>query len=190
MTKRKAPQHKVDQIRSVMSAERLREFDEFCKYNRNTTAIRLLLEEWGYKVSQSAVQNWYGAFFPVGEEAKKFNAIASAFAGVEISDALQKLLIINANLIDELTNALSIREGVSEMRIEQLVVAIPQLSREVRACAEAVNGLKYIRDRRALEIAGAYRAIQELKLIFTDTPFENALNEAANAVLIRLEEES
>lgn len=173
-----------------MSAEQLRSFDEFCKYNRNTTAIRQLLEEWGYRVSQSAVQNWYGVFYPVGEEAKRFNAIASAFVGVEIGDALQKLMVINANLIDELTNALSVREGVSEMRVEQLVVAIPQLSREVRACAEAVNSLKYVRDRRALEMAGAYRAIQELRLIFTDTPFENALGEAANAVLTRLEEES
>ncbi len=173
----------------MMSAERLREFDEFCKHNRNTTAIRQLLEEWGYKVSQSAVQNWYRAFFPVGDEARKFNAIATAFSGVEVEDALQKLLVVNANLIDGLTAALSVREGFSEMKLEQLVVAIPQLSREVRACAEAVNSLKYVRDRKALEIAGAYRAIQELRLIFADTPFEIALAEAAKGVLTRLEEE-
>ncbi|MEH2265058.1 hypothetical protein [Nostoc sp.] len=44
------------------------------------------------------MQNWYRAFFPVGDEVRKFNALAIAFSGVEIEDALQKLLIINANL--------------------------------------------------------------------------------------------
>jgi hypothetical protein len=179
----------VDEVRSKLSAERLREFDEFCKHNRNTTAIRQLLEEWGYKVSQSAVQNWYRAFFPVGDEARKFNALAIAFSGVEVEDALQKLLIINANLIDDLMKALDDRGGMGEMRLEQLLVAVPQLSREVRACAEAVNSFKYVRDRKALETAGAYRAIQELRLIFTDTPFETSLAEAATGVLTRLEEE-
>jgi hypothetical protein len=186
---RNTPQHKVDEVRSKLSAERLREFDEFCKHNRNTTAIRQLLEEWGYKVSQSAVQNWYRAFFPVGDEARKFNALAIAFSGVEVEDALQKLLIINANLIDDLMKALDDRGGMGEMRLEQLLVAVPQLSREVRACAEAVNSFKYVRDRKALETAGAYRAIQELRLIFTDTPFETSLAEAATGVLTRLEEE-
>ncbi|MEH1797122.1 hypothetical protein [Nostoc sp.] len=48
-----------------------------------------MLEEWGHKVSQSSVQNCYRAFFPVGDEARKFNALAIAFSGVEIEDALQ-----------------------------------------------------------------------------------------------------
>lgn len=171
-----------------MSAERLREFDEFCKHNRNTTAIRQLLEEWDYKVSQSAVQNWYCAFFPVGNEAKKFNAIATAFSGVEVEDALQKLLILNANLIDRLLETFG-KEGAIAVDIEKQLAVIPHLSREVRACAEAVGNLKYHRDRKALETAGAYRAIQELRLIFADTPFESALAEAAKGVLTRLEEE-
>ncbi|ABA24681.1 hypothetical protein Ava_D0016 [Trichormus variabilis ATCC 29413] len=186
---RKAPQHRVDQIRSLMSAERLQEFDEFCKHNRNTTAIRQLLEDWGYKVSQTAVQNWYRAFFPVGEEAKRFNILTSAFSGVDTGDALQKVLVLNADLIDSVMEVLKLKGGVGAIDPEKLLPVVSHLSREVRACAEAVNGQKYIRDRKALEMAGAYRAIQELRLIFADTPFESALVEATKGVLSRLEEE-
>lgn len=171
-----------------MTSEQRGEFDDFCKYNRNTTAIRQFLEDWGFKVSQSAVQNWYKNTFPIGQEAKRFNLLATEYNGVEISDALQKLLIVNANLIDRFIITLE-SASTEDIRLEQLVTAIPSLSREVRACASELQQLKYLKDRKELEVAGAYRAIQELKLIFADTPFEQALEEAARSVLSRIDGE-
>jgi hypothetical protein len=185
---RNTPQHKVDAFRAQMNLEQRGEFDDFCRYNRNTTAIRQLLEDWGYKVSQSAVQNWYKYSFPVGQEAKRFNLLATEYNGVEIGDALQKLLIVNANLIDRFIITLE-SASTEDIRLEQLVTAIPSLSREVRACASELQQLKYVKDRKELEMAGAYRAIQELKLIFADSAFEQALDEAARSVMTRLEGE-
>jgi hypothetical protein len=169
-----------------MDADRLQEFDEFCRYNRNTTAIRQLLEDWGYQVSQTAVQNWYRRNFPVGAEAKRFNMLTSAFTGVEIQDALEKLLVVNANLIDNLLVAIEAKD-LEEVQFSHLLSSVPQLSREIRACASEVNGLKYLRDRRELEIAGAYRVLQELQLIFKDTPFEAPLKEASRSAIAKIE---
>lgn len=185
---RNSPQHKVDAIRAGLSPEQLAEFDDFCKHNRNTTEIRRLLEDWGYKVSQSAVQNWYKATFPIGKEAKRFNLLANEYSGVDLSEALQKILILNANLIDRLIIALE--EPVKEdFFLEDLVSMIPSLSREVRACASELQQIKYIKDRKELENAGAYRAMQELKLIFADSPFEKSLEEAIRAVLSKMDGE-
>ena len=183
---RNTPQHKVDKIRSEMDADRLQEFDEFCRYNRNTTAIRQLLEDWGYQVSQTAVQNWYRRSFPIGSEAKRFNALTSIFVGVELQDALEKLLIINANLVDNLMTTIESRD-MQDVSVAGLLTSIPQMSREIRACASELNNLKYLRDRRELEIAGAYRAIQELQLIFKDTPFEAPLKEASRSAIAKIE---
>lgn len=189
MTDRNRPQHKVDSLRATMTAERRTEFDEFCKFNRNTTDIRRLLEDWGYKISQGAVQNWYRATFPIGEQAKRFNLLANQYVGVEVVDALQKMLVVNATMIDQLMIAFD-SPSSENFRVENFISMIPSLSREVRACASELNDLRYHRDRASLEVAGAYRAIQELRLIFKDTPFENALDEAAKSVLMRIEDET
>lgn len=185
---RNTPQHKVDLMRSEMTAERVQEFDEFCRYNRNTTAIRQLLEDWGYKISQTAVQNWYRATYPVGQQAIAFNALASEYTGVEVGDALQKLLVINANLIDRFLTIIQSLDSEA-FRVENIVSTIPALSREMRACASELNNLRYVKDRKELEVAGAYRAMQELKLTFADTPFEAALEEASRSVMLRIEGE-
>jgi len=144
----------------------------------------------GYNGSLRSCYTWYTAHKKIGEQAKIFNELLKDYEGVAAEKVLQKLTITFSNQLDIALAKIAPVEG-TEASISQTeyLKAIPQLGREVRSCVQAINQLESIRDRRGLELAGAYRMAQELKLIFAGTPYEKSLEAGIKTVVALIEGE-
>lgn len=185
----KTSQGKVDEFRCGLNPDRDAEFLRIASLpNQNITTIHRWLCDEGYKGTYQSVCNWHVHWRKNGEAADRFNAIAQSFVGVMPELALQKLLVKFSNLLDTYMEQVETTPDEAITPTEYLKI-IPHIAREIRACAGAIHQLKYLSDRREIELAGAYRLQQELLLTFSDSPFEAALTEALKGAMTRIESE-
>lgn len=173
-----AGQFKVDAIMSEMTPERRSEFLEFCQFNPSSVAIAQYLTEKGYEVSQDAAWRWQTARRRKGEKAVIIGELSSQFAGSE------PLEILNT-VAGMATYILSMQYDV--LREPKDLAILASLMREARSAAAQASEVRYIKDRRELESASAFSAMQELIAIFENEPWVDALREAAKAVMARRE---
>lgn len=184
----KYPQGKVDSFRSTINSDRDAEFIRIASLpNQNITSLHRWLCDEGYKGSYQSVCNWHESWRKSGKKAEALNKLTSEYIGVIPEQALQKILVEFANLLD-----LSLEQVLSapdeDIKAVDYLKQLPHIAREVRSCAEAINQLKYVGDRKAAELAGAMRVITELRLIYQDTPTESSIEEAIKSITARLED--
>lgn len=145
------------------------------------------LIEIGFKGSLRCVYTWHEAHRKVGAAAQKFNKLLEDYEGASGEKALQKLLVVFTEQLDvALTNLGTVEEPISGA---DYLKALPHLGREIRSCVTAMNTLSSIRDRKALEVAGAWRMAAELRLIFEESAFLDALEEAIKSAMLKIEDE-
>jgi hypothetical protein len=139
----------------------------------------------GYSGSLRSVYTYAEQQRKIGAEAAKVNKLLADYDGLASEALLQKMAAIFTQQLDSAIIQLS----TSDQPVEAAdwLKIIPHLGREARSCVTAINQLQTVRDRRALELAGAFRMAQELRLIFTDSPFESALDEAIKSAFHRIQ---
>lgn len=141
----------------------------------------------GFKGSLSATYTWFNHHKKTGAIAEKFNALLKDYDGVATERVLQKLLVILTEQIDvAITNVANAEEPISAT---EYLRALPNLGREIRSVIQAVNQLQAVRDRRSLEIAGALRLAQELRVTFENSSYLEALEDAIHSAMILIEDE-
>lgn len=190
VTRRKHPRHKVDEIRYAMRPEKRREFDDFCRFGRNCTDIQRWLADEGHTISVTAVSAWRRATFPTGEQAKILNGLAQVYDGLEGDRSLQTVEGIALSLIRQLTQTWQSAPNKLDPDILKLFALLPPLMRECRSSAAQREQMQFIRDRAALEIAGAQRACDILLQTFQATAFEDSLREATRGAMSQIEQEA
>jgi hypothetical protein len=184
----KSPQFDVDKARSQMTAEDLQGFDHLCRFNPTYGDIQGRLRELGHIVSHSAVQSWFTATYPVGDEAKVINALTMTYAGVEPYQALQMSMSIAVSLTDTLMKHCD-ESRLASASAGDLMMTVGNLLKEMRTCARVLQDFKVTRDRKALELAGGYRVIEILRHLAEDSPMANNIADFCDAAIGQLEQE-
>lgn len=186
---KKTAQGKVDQFRCTLEPDRDAEFLRIANQpNQNITVLHRWLVDEGFKGSYQSVCNWHGQWKRNGEKADVFNQLNETYSGVIPEKALQKIVVVFGNLLDDYIEQIEAAEPGSINAGEYLKI-IPHIAREVRSCAGVIHQLKYLSDRREIENAGAFRLAQELRLTFEDTPFQATLEEGVKGAIARMETE-
>jgi hypothetical protein len=185
----KGRQYRVDEIRLALSKESpelLAEFDNLCKYRASIHDLWAFLNDHGHQVHRSSVWQWYHATFPVGEEAKKINAIALQYGGLDTANLLNATLAAAILTFNEVRDEIKLI-GVKGVKPEALLAMVPSLIREIRSLTDQIDSRQIITDRHELELAGAYTVLAELELTFKDTAFEQPFKDAKRGALAKLE---
>ena len=184
----KSPQFDIDKARSQMTAEDLADFDHLCRFNPTYSDIQGRLKELGYTVSHSAVQSWFTANYPVGEEAKVINALTLSYTGVEPFQALQMSMSIAVSLTDSLMKHCD-ESRLASASAGDLMMTVGGLLKEMRTCAKTLQDWKVTRDRKGLELAGGYRLVEILRNLSEDSPQATHLRDFCDAAIAQLEQE-
>lgn len=179
---------KVDEFRHDLSPELDAELLRIADLpNISVPEIHKWLLEQGFVGSLRCIYTWHEQHRKVGAAAQKFNKLLEDYQGASSEKALQKLLVVFTEQLDvALTNIGSAEEPISGA---DYLKALPHLGREIRSCVTAMNSLTTIRDRKALEVAGAFRMAAELRLIFEESAFLDALEEAIKSAMLKIEDE-
>ena len=172
-----------------MSIEKRKAFDEYCRFNRNNTDIWRWLINDGFIISLSAVDHWRKDNFPIGEQAKILNGLAQVYDGLEGDRSLASIEGIALSLIRQLTQTYQQAPNKLDPDIIKLFSLLPGFMREARSAAASREEMKFIKDRAALELAGAQRMADILLLAFKDTSYEDALKEAVQGAMLQIEQE-
>lgn len=154
----------------------------------NLSEVYRWLVDLGYKGSLRSVYVYADQKRKVGAEAAKMNLLLADYDGLASEAILHRMATIFSQQLDIAITDISLSDQPVEKA--DLLKVIPHFGREARSCVTAANQLKDIRDRKALEMAGAFRMAQELRLIFTDSPFESALDEGIKSAFQRIEGDS
>jgi hypothetical protein len=186
----KAPQSSIDKILSELSEDDRAEFLEFCRFNPTYSDIKARLKELGHDASVSSIQRWYLRSFPVGDEAKKLNALMTPYAGADSLGALQMSLGVSTQLIDSFMQLLG-QDELEKLKDRPATIAyqLSILLKEMRVTAAAINQQQVIRDRKSLELAGGYRLAELIKSFSESDPNFAVIEALINAALSQLEDE-
>lgn len=188
MTNRKRRPTAVDEFRQSLSADQEAELMRLIDLpGIAVTEIYNQLLEWGFKGSVNSTYNWYEGIRKEGEQAKIFNAMLTAYDGVNVEPTLRKLTVVLSNHLDNITAVLTKPDIKLDPR--ESLRQLANIGRELRTAVTAYNELQTIRDRKGLEIAGAQRLANELRGTFKDSPFGEALEEAIKSAMILIEED-
>lgn len=167
--------------------------DELEELNRisglpNTRArdIHEYLGEFGFTGSLSSVYSWWNRVRATGAKAERFNQLLEDYQGADHTRVLNKVVVVLHNQLDDCLTRL---ETSAPAHPKDYLRLIPELGRNILAISQFIEQNSNIKDRRDLELGGAARALQELRLIFADSPFEEALEEGIKSVMQRLEAE-
>lgn len=154
----------------------------------SATTIYYMSKEAGYDGSISTIYTWIEAVKKIGMQAERLNSQLDSYKGVDAAASLEKSIVQFSQLMDlAMTNAIT--ADPEEISPESWLKSISNLGKEMRSATNAANSLKYVKERKSLIMAGANRLAQELSIIFTDTPFEPALQAALQSALDRIESE-
>lgn len=187
MTTRKHPQNAVDRLLLQLSADVGTEFQRVARHNTNAADMQRWLNEQAVeanlsdRVSVSSCQNWREANFPPAAQAQIINALAGTYAGTDPAAALELALGVASGLVDLLVNQLT-PERLEGASASSLLYQTSLLLKEIRASAGALQSLQYIRDRRALELAGAYRMVELLAEAGADEHIRAAIAQVESEV--------
>lgn len=154
--------------------------------NTRARDIHEYLGEFGFNGSLSSVYSWWHRVRATGQKAEVFNKLLEDYQGADHTRILYKAVVVLNNQLDDCVTRL---ETSPPAHPKDYLRLIPELSRNLLAISQFIEQNTSIKDRRDLELGGAARALQELRLIFADSPFEEALEEGIKSVMQRLEAE-
>lgn len=144
------------------------------------------LQNLGFGGSLKSVYNWYAQQKVTGEKASQINELLQDYQGIEVDSVLQKLLGLLTQQLDIAISKLASGES-QDLSISDYIRTLPQLARELRGSVQLSNSLQYVRDKRSLELGGAFRMGRELEDTFKDSPFYVALQEGIAAAMEKFE---
>lgn len=173
-----------------MTLEQRKAFDEYCRFNRTNTDIWRYLVAEGYLISLTAVDHWRKDTFPDGEQAKMLNGLAQVFDGLDGDRSLATIEGIALSLIRQLTQTYQQAPNKLDPQLLKLFALLPGFMREARSSAASREEMRHIKDRAALERAGAQRLADILIQAFDGTSFEDALKEAVQGAMMQVEQET
>ncbi len=175
----------VDLFRESLSAEDDAELMKLVKLpGTPITTVYEWLVSHKYPASLSSVYNWHKQHRAIGAEAAKINAACEAYEGLQPEKMLNRIMVLCTNLLEMGLEQINLPGNPIEA--QEYLRLLPSLCREIRGTAAALNQLRYISDRRLIELNGAHRMAQELRAIFAGSSFESALDEAISSALIKL----
>lgn len=179
----------VEDFCKLISAEDNEELSRMLERpSANLSDVYRWLSELGYKGSLRSIYTYASQQRKIGAEAAKVNKLLSDYDGLASEALLQKMAAIFTQQLD--TAIVQLATSEQPVEAADWLKIIPHLGREARSCVTAINQIQTVRDRKALEMAGAFRMAQELRLIFTDSPFESALDEGIKSAFQRIEGDS
>ena len=143
----------------------------------------------GYNGSLKSVYNWYSQQKVTGEKAEQINELLKDYQGIEVDKVLEKLLGLLTQQLDVAIGKLTATNDIQgqDLPLSEYVRTLPQLGRELRGCIQLANSLQFVKDKRSLELGGAFRMGKELEDTFKDSPFYDALCEAITAAMEKFE---
>lgn len=147
------------------------------------------LNSLGYTGSLKSVYNWMAQQKVTGEKAEQINELLSDYQGIEVDKVLEKLLGLLTQQLDVAITKLTSTNNIEgqDIPLSEYVRTLPQLGRELRGCVQLANSLQFVKDKRTLELGGAFRMGKELEDTFKDSPFYESLCEAVLAAMDKFE---
>lgn len=147
------------------------------------------LNSLGYTGSLKSVYNWMSQQKVTGEKAEQINELLSDYQGIEVDKVLEKLLGLLTQQLDVAITKLTSTNNIEgqDIPLSEYVRTLPQLGRELRGCVQLANSLQFVKDKRTLELGGAFRMGKELEDTFKDSPFYESLCEAVLAAMEKFE---
>jgi hypothetical protein len=142
------------------------------------------LVDLGFKGSLNSVYNWFEQKQQAGKQAEVLNVLLKEYQGVDHSRILEKLLVTLSVQLDGAIAAIS----TQQIDGEHYIKALPAICRELNNTIATYNELRYVKDRRGLELSGAARLGRELVTLFKNEAFIEALEEGISAILLKMEE--
>jgi hypothetical protein len=182
---RKQRQTAVGEFILTMSEANKEQLDRFMAIpNIGGKEIREFLETLGFEGSLASVYNWMAQRQSAGAKAAELNIMLKEFQGVDHGKILEKLLCTLSIQLDGAISAIANQpiEG------EHYIKALPAICRELNNTVVALNELRYIKDKKSLELSGATRLGRGLMNLFKNEAFIEALEEGINAIIVELEE--
>jgi hypothetical protein len=146
--------------------------------------IHEFLVDLGFQGSLNSVYNWLEQQQAAGVKAAALNVLLKDFQGVDHGKILEKLIV---TLSVQLDNAI---EAIENQRVdaEHYVKIFPSICRELSSIISTYNELRYVKDRKSLEMAGATRLARGLMILFKGEAFAEALEEGISSVVLEMEE--
>ncbi len=177
----KNPQSKVDKALAKLSDEQMQKFNNLCKFNANYTTLSHFLEECGHKVSVGNLSTWWINNRPRGKEAIAINSLSEIYAGTEPHNLLEMSAGISAKLVAKLHDLLILE--IEKTSASSKLSNIVELLKELRQASTEMQTLKAAGDTKQLTQAGAFQLAENLRKIFKNTPFEQALEAGLKAAI-------
>lgn len=103
VSKRGKYPYKVDELRGLLTAEDLDEFDNMCRFNPSYTSIRSWFTVRGHQISINAIHHWWKANYLDRDEIKIVNALTDHLHikdGHRLHASALKLAVMAANILD------------------------------------------------------------------------------------------
>lgn len=164
------------------------EFLEFCRWNVGYEAIRRRLEELGHPVSIASVSSWHRKAFPPGMEAIALREVTADFSGIDAQSLHEFSLGLAAKLLAMVGEEINGKRRLAEFEHGTIYNAIALL-KELRQSASVFEDRKFLKDRRAHELNGAYRLAQLITTWAKETPYESAIENMLAGCLQTVERE-
>lgn len=103
VSKRGKYSYKVDELRGLLTAEDLDEFDNMCRFNPSYTSIRSWFAIRGHQISINAIRHWWKGNYLDRDEIKIVNALIDHL-GIEDKHRLHalalKLAVMATSILD------------------------------------------------------------------------------------------
>lgn len=186
--KQKAPQGKVDRALEKLSEADLLEWNRLVKFNANYPDLRDWLAVRGHSVNNQNLSHWWVTNRPRGEKAVALNAIAEKYEGVEAQSVMAMSIGITADLVQILHEQLINREEITSVRPTEKLQYVTNLLKELHTASGNLHKIKTLDEKENLIKSGAFTMAEELRKLFKDSPFAEALEEGIESVLIHLNE--
>lgn len=188
--KQKSPQGKVDKALAKLSETDLLEWNRLVKFNANYPDLRAWLLARGHIVNDMNLSNWWISNRPRGEHAKTLNAIAERYEGVEAQSVMAMSIGITADLVQVIHEQLINSEQISLVKPTEKLQFVTNLLKELHTASGSLHKIKTVDEKENLIKSGAFTMAEELRKLFKDSPFAEALEEGIESVLIQLNESS
>lgn len=188
--KQKSPQGKVDKALAKLNEADLLEWNRLVKFNANYPDLRAWLLARGHIVNDMNLSNWWISNRPRGEHAKTLNAIAERYEGVEAVGVMAMSIGITADLVQVIHEQLINSEQISLVKPTEKLQFVTNLLKELHTASGNLHKIKTVDEKENLIKSGAFTMAEELRKLFKDSPFAEALEEGIESVLIQLNESS
>ena len=192
-------QFKVDDFRTLITAEERAELDERLSAGHTSVSIKRWLDDkreeyqdQGVELpycTQSAVDRWYRANRQIAERARELKTISSELQGIDPEDLSRVAVLANLKILQASSNLLTL-ERLDNCATSTILAAQQSAARALQAIATETRKQEDLQTTRTLERAGAYRVIEIMRQMAKDSRFAKEIDDFAKAALAQFETES